>query len=48
MEVTRDACYAGPVWSVLLARTPEAKEALVKAALSRTLEQIPLMLEGMV
>jgi len=48
VEVTRDACYAGPVWSVLLARTPEAEETLVKAALSRTLEQIPLMLEGMV
>jgi len=47
-EVTRDACYASSAWSVLLAKTPEAEQAIVKASLSRTLEQIPLMLEGMV
>ena len=48
VEVTREACYAAPVWNVLLARTPEAEQAIVKASLSRTLEQIPTMLEGMV
>jgi putative nucleotidyltransferase with HDIG domain len=48
VEVTRDTCYAAPVWKVLLARTPEAEQAIVKASLSRTLEQIPTMLEGMV
>jgi HD-like signal output (HDOD) protein len=47
-DVTRDACYAAPVWNVLLAHTPESEQALVKASLSRTLEQIPVMLEGMV
>lgn len=48
VEVSREACYASPIWKVLLARTPEAEQAMVKAALSRTLDQIPLMLEGMV
>ena len=47
-EVTREQCFSTPVWTVLLARTPEAEQALAKAALSRTLEQIPTMLEGMV
>ena len=48
VEVTREACYSAPVWTGLLARTPEGEQALVKASLSRTLEQIPQMLEGMV
>src|ERR1017187_9430458 len=48
VEVTREAGYSAPVWNVLLARTPEAEQAIVKASLSRTLEQIPTMLEGMV
>jgi putative nucleotidyltransferase with HDIG domain len=48
VEVTREACYEAPAWNVLLARTPEAEQAIVKASLSRTLEQIPTMLEGMV
>jgi len=48
VEITREACYAAPVWQILLARAPEAEQALIKASLSRTLEQIPMMLEGMV
>jgi putative nucleotidyltransferase with HDIG domain len=48
VEISREACYASPIWNVLLARTPEAEQAMVKASLSRTLEQIPLMLDGMV
>jgi putative nucleotidyltransferase with HDIG domain len=48
VEVSRESCYSAPVWNVLLARTPEAEQAMVKASLSRTLEQIPMMLEGMV
>jgi putative nucleotidyltransferase with HDIG domain len=48
VEISRDACYAAPVWQLLLARTPEPEQTLVKAALSRTLEHIPIMLEGMV
>jgi HD-like signal output (HDOD) protein len=48
VTVTREECFAAPVWNQLLAKTPEAEQALVKAALSRTLEEIPNMLEGMV
>ncbi len=48
VPVTREECFAAPVWNLLLAKTPEAEQALVKAAISRTLEQIPSMLEGMV
>ncbi len=48
VAITRESCYRSPVWSVLLAKTPEAEQALVKASLTRTLDQIPLMLEGMV
>lgn len=48
VEISREACYTSTVWNVLLARTPEAEQAMVKASLSRTLDQIPLMLEGMV
>jgi HD-like signal output (HDOD) protein len=48
VEITRDDCYKSPVWQVLLASTPEAEQAIVKASLSHTLDQIPLLLEGMV
>lgn len=48
VEISRETCYASPAWKVLLAKTPEPEQALVKASLSRTLDQIPLMLEGMV
>ena len=48
VPVTREECFSAPVWNQLLAKTPEAEQTLVKAALSRTLEQIPLMLAGMV
>jgi putative nucleotidyltransferase with HDIG domain len=48
VEIPRETCYAVPAWQVLLAKTPESEQAIVKASLSRTLEQIPLMLEGMV
>ena len=48
VPVTREECFAAPVWNQLLAKTPEAEQAIVKAALSRTLEQIPHMLAGMV
>jgi putative nucleotidyltransferase with HDIG domain len=48
VAVTRDECFAAPVWQLLLGKTPAAEQALIKAALARTLEQIPNMLEGMV
>ena len=48
VPVTREQCFNSAFWNQLLAKTPEAEQALVKAALSRTLEQIPNMLAGMV
>ena len=48
VPVTREQCFNSAFWNQLLAKTPEAEQALVKAALSRTLEQIPHMLAGMV
>jgi putative nucleotidyltransferase with HDIG domain len=48
MEISRDDCYASEAWKLLLSKTPEPEVALVKASLSRTLEQIPYVLEGMV
>jgi HD-like signal output (HDOD) protein len=48
VPVTREQCFSAPVWNLLLANTPPAEHALTKAAVSRTLEQIPVMLEGMV
>jgi HD-like signal output (HDOD) protein len=48
VPVTREQCFSAPVWNLLLANTPAAEHALTKAAISRTLEQIPVMLEGMV
>jgi len=46
VEITPAAC--APIWDMLLARTPEAEQTIVKALLTRTLDQIPRMLEGMV
>ena len=48
MPVTREQCFSAPVWNLLLAGVPETEQPLTKAAISRTLEQIPVMLEGMV
>jgi putative nucleotidyltransferase with HDIG domain len=48
VPVTREECFNSAFWNQLLAKTPDAEQALVKAALSRTLEQIPNMLAGMV
>ena len=46
--VTREQCFDSAMWNQLLAKTPAAEQTIVKAALSRTLEQIPHMLAGMV
>jgi HD-like signal output (HDOD) protein len=48
VEVTREQCFESQAWGMLLANTSLPEQALAKAALSRTLEQIPVMLEGMV
>lgn len=48
VAVTREQCFAAPVWQLLLANVPENEQSLAKAAVARTLEQIPQMLDGMV
>jgi putative nucleotidyltransferase with HDIG domain len=48
LEVTREECFSAPGWKVLLHDTPEAEQNMARASLSRTLEKIPQMLEGLV
>jgi HD-like signal output (HDOD) protein len=48
LEVLREECFTAPGWKVLLHDTPEAEQTMARASLSRTLEQIPQMLEGLV
>jgi putative nucleotidyltransferase with HDIG domain len=48
VEISSESCFTSPAWQALMAQTPEAEQAMVKASLLRTLEQIPMMLEGMV
>ncbi len=48
LEVTREECFQAPGWKILLHDTPEAEQTIARAALSRTLGQIPQMLEGLV
>jgi putative nucleotidyltransferase with HDIG domain len=48
VEVLREECFTVPGWKVLLHDTPEAEQKLARASLSRTLEQIPRILDGLV
>ena len=48
VPVTREQCFAAPVWDLLLANVSATERPLTKAAISRPLEQIPVMLDGMV
>ena len=49
MEVTREECFTASGWKVLLPDTPAKPKSTSPAPrLSRTLEQIPQMLEGLV
>jgi putative nucleotidyltransferase with HDIG domain len=48
LEVTREQCFAASGWKVLFPDTHEAEQAIARASLSRTLEQMPQMLEGLV
>ena len=47
-EVTRDECFAAPGWKMLLPDAREAEHNIARASLTRTLEQMPQMLEGLV
>ena len=47
-EVTRDECFTASGWKVLLPGSRESEHSIARASLSRTLEQMPQMLEGLV
>jgi len=47
-EVTRAECFAASGWKMLLPEAREAEHAIARASLTRTLEQLPQMLEGLV
>jgi putative nucleotidyltransferase with HDIG domain len=46
--VTHDECFAASGWKMLLPDAREAEHAIARASLTRTLEQLPQMLEGLV
>ena len=48
LEITREQCFAASGWKVLFPNTQEAEQTIARASLSRTLEQMPQMLEGLV
>jgi len=48
MAVTSDQCFAASGWKVLFPSAQETELAIAKASLSRTLQQMPQMLEGLV
>ncbi len=48
VEVTREQCFQASGWKVLIPNAGEAEINIARASLSRTLEQIPQMLEGLV
>jgi putative nucleotidyltransferase with HDIG domain len=47
-EVTRDECFTASGWKMLLPDVCEAEHNIARASLTRTLEQMPQMLEGLV
>jgi hypothetical protein len=47
-EVTRDECFAASGWKMLLPDARDAEHNIARASLTRTLEQLPQMLEGLV
>jgi putative nucleotidyltransferase with HDIG domain len=48
MEVTQDQCLAASGWHVLFPKPGEAEHAIARASLSRSLERLPSVLEGLV
>ena len=48
LEITREQCFAASGWKVLLPNTRKEEQNIARASLSRTLEQMPQMLEGLV
>ena len=48
LEVTNEQCFAASGWKVLFPNAQETEQAITRASLSRTLELMPRMLEGLV
>jgi hypothetical protein len=48
LPVTSEICLAASGWKVLLPSGEQAENAIARASLHRTLEQMPKMLEGLV
>lgn len=48
VAVAYDQCFGASGWQVLLPNQPGAEQVIARAALSRTLEMMPQMLEGLV
>jgi HD-like signal output (HDOD) protein len=48
LPVSREECFKTTGWKVLLSNPKESEIDIARASLSRTLEQLPLMLEGLV
>jgi putative nucleotidyltransferase with HDIG domain len=48
VEVTRDQCFTASGWKVLQPDMQESETNIARASLSRTLEMMPQMLEGLV
>ena len=48
VPVTRDECLTAPGWAVLFPKAQDAEQAIARAALHRSLERLPNILEGLV
>jgi len=48
LEISNEQCFAASGWKVLFPNAHENEQALARASLSRTLELMPRMLEGLV
>jgi HD-like signal output (HDOD) protein len=48
VPVTHEQCFAASGWKVLLPNQQGAEQTIARASLSRTLEMMPQMLEGLV
>jgi HD-like signal output (HDOD) protein len=48
LPISSEQCFAASGWKVLFPNAPESEQAITRASLSRTLELMPRMLEGLV
>lgn len=48
VEVSQEACMSSPAWRLLFPDETESAEGIARAGLHRTLERLPMILEGLV